>query len=72
MFFFLRIVLLFYEQKNRNVVHFEALVKCNVYLSVPKSITESKSELNEGVDLSLCGLAPAKSQMDLFLDTLCA
>ena len=24
------------------------------------------------VDLSFCGLAPAQSQMDLFLDTLCA
>ena len=31
-----------------------------------------KSELDESVDLSLCGLAPAQSQMDLFLDTLCA
>ena len=31
-----------------------------------------KSELDTNVDLSLCGLAPAQSQMDLFLDKLCA
>ena len=31
-----------------------------------------KIELGKSVDLSLCGLAPAQSQMDLFLDTLCA
>ena len=32
----------------------------------------TKSELDESVDPSLCGLAPTQSQMDLFLDTLCA
>ena len=31
-----------------------------------------KGELDKSVDLSLCGLAPAQSQMDLFLDTLYA
>ena len=31
-----------------------------------------KSELDKSVDLSLCSLPPAQSQMDLFLDTLCA
>ena len=29
-----------------------------------------KSELDKSVDLSICGLAPAESQMDLFLNTL--
>ena len=33
---------------------------------------ETKSELEKSVDLSLCGLPPEQSQMDLFLDTLCA
>ena len=33
---------------------------------------EHKSELNKSFDLSLCGLAPAKSQMDLCLNTFCA
>ena len=33
---------------------------------------KNKSELYKAVDLSLCGLVPAQSQMDLFLDTLCA
>ena len=32
----------------------------------------TKSELDKSVDLSLRCLAPAQSQMDLFLDTLCA
>ena len=34
----------------------------------------SKRELHvlKSVDLSLCDLVPAHSQMDLFLDTLCA
>ena len=31
-----------------------------------------KSELEKSVDLSLCGLAPAQPQMNLFLDTRCA
>ena len=31
--------------------------------------TSEKGLLNKSVDLSLCGLAPAQSQMDLFLDT---
>ena len=31
-----------------------------------------RGELDKIVDLSLGGLAPAQSQMDLFLDTLCA
>ena len=31
----------------------------------------TKSELDKSVDLSLCGLAPAQSQKDLFLGTLC-
>ena len=30
-----------------------------------------KSELEKRVDVSLCGLTPAQSQMDLFVDTLC-
>ena len=30
------------------------------------------SELDKSVDLSLCDLSPAQSQMDLFLDTFCA
>ena len=30
----------------------------------------SKSELDKTVSLSICGLAPAQSKMDLFLDTL--
>ena len=30
-----------------------------------------KSELDKSVDLSLCSLAPAQSQMDLFSDALC-
>ena len=33
---------------------------------------KNKSELDKTVDLSLCGLAPEKSQVNLFLDTLCA
>ena len=32
----------------------------------------SKSELDKSVDLSLCGLATAQSEMDLFLEKLCA
>ena len=40
------------------------------YLSL-KTPALHKSELDKSVDLSLCGLAPAQSQMDLFLDTLC-
>ena len=35
-------------------------------------LRSSKSELDKSVDLSLFGLAPVQSQMDLFLDTLCA
>ena len=35
------------------------------------AIRLDKSELDKNVDLSLCGLAPAQSQMDLFLDKLC-
>ena len=31
-----------------------------------------KSKLDKNVDLSLCGLAPAQSQMDIYLDTFCA
>ena len=38
----------------------------------PIGITLIKSELDKSVDLSLCGLAPAQSQMGLSLDTLCA
>ena len=41
-------------------------------LVLPFADVITKSELNKSVDLSLCGLAPARSQMDLFLDTLCA
>ena len=33
------------------------------------SRNETKSELGKSVELSLCGLTPAQSQMDLFLDT---
>ena len=36
------------------------------------NLTSHKSELDKSADLSLCGLAPAQPQMDLFLDTLCA
>ena len=32
----------------------------------------TKSELDKSVSLTLCGLPLAQSQMDLFLDTLCA
>ena len=41
-------------------------------LKLSKDLHSRKSELDKSVDLSLCGLAPAQSQMDLFLDTLCA
>ena len=32
----------------------------------------TKSELDKSVSLTLWGLPPAQSQIDLFLDTLCA
>ena len=38
----------------------------------PHQSVFTKSELDKSVDLSLWGLAPAQSQMDLFLITLCA
>ena len=38
----------------------------------PYKLSVTKSGLDKSVGLSLCGLAPAQSQMDLFLDTLCA
>ena len=31
----------------------------------------NKSELGKSVDLSLCSLTPAQSQIHLFLDTIC-
>ena len=40
--------------------------------TLPSVKYHNKSQLNKSVDLMLCGLAPAQSQMDLFLDTLCA
>ena len=35
-------------------------------------LSACRSELDKNVDLSLFGFAPAQSQIDLFLDTLCA
>ena len=37
-----------------------------------KILNDINSEIDKSFDLSLRGLAPAQSQMNLFLDTLCA
>ena len=49
------------------------LIRKNLGPSVlkTKKIRSSEGELDKSVDLSLCGLALAQSQIDLFLDTLC-
>ena len=56
---------------RRERVHFVTLNKIRVHLimCISGHIPPTKSELDKSVDLSLCGLAPAQSKMDLSFKT---